>query len=231
MTVYSEEDYLMLSGIQHFCFCRRQWALIHIEHQWSENYFTTDGKLLHKNAHDKSIHEKRGDCLITRGMSVHSSAMGVSGECDVVEFRKNDTEGITLSGQQGLWQPYPVEYKRGKVGAHTIADAMQLCAQGMCLEEMLCCHIPGGALFYCENRRRTEIEFSDNLRKDTVNMFLEMHAMFQKGHTPKVKKSKNCVSCSLKEQCVPNLSKTQSAADYIRRHMMILKSGKAALCF
>jgi CRISPR/Cas system-associated exonuclease Cas4 (RecB family) len=109
---FKEEEYLQLSGLQHFSFCRRQWALIHMEQQWAENVRTTDGRILHEKAHDSSIREKRGDLIITRDMSIHSALLGVSGKCDVVEFHRGET-GIPLPGQEGLWQPYPVEYKRG----------------------------------------------------------------------------------------------------------------------
>ena len=149
---YKEEDFLQLSGLQHFKFCRRRWALIHIENQWAENYRTIDGSILHQNAHDSQFRESRGDRVITRGVSINSSLLGVSGQCDVLEYHREDT-GIPLAGKEGLWQPYPVEYKRGCRREDT-GDALQLCGQAMCLEEMLCCDIPEGALYYGEIRRR-----------------------------------------------------------------------------
>lgn len=145
---YSEEDYLQLSGIQHFKFCRRQWALIHIEQQWADNYRTVDGTLMHERAHDTGLKESRGDLFITRGMNFFSSTLGVSGQCDVLEFRRS-ADGIELKDRDGLWQPYPVEYKRGMYNERT-GDTLQLCGQAMCLEEMLACDIPRGALFYGE---------------------------------------------------------------------------------
>ena len=149
---YKEEDFLQLSGLQHFKFCRRRWALIHIENQWAENYRTIDGSILHQNAHDSQFRESRGDRVITRGVSIRSSLLGVSGQCDVLEYHREGT-GIPLAGKEGLWQPYPVEYKRGSPREDT-GDALQLCGQAMCLEEMLCCDIPEGALYYGEIRRR-----------------------------------------------------------------------------
>ena len=143
--IYPEEDFLQLSGLQHFKFCRRQWALIYIENQWAENFRTTDGVILHENAHNGGFNESRGDLLVTRDMRIFSRTLGVSGACDVLEFRRGKT-GIPLKGRQGLWQPYPVEYKRGQPKENT-ADALQLCGQAMCLEEMLCCEIPRGALW------------------------------------------------------------------------------------
>lgn len=143
--IYPEEDFLQLSGLQHFKFCRRQWALIYIENQWAENFRTTDGVILHENAHNGGFTESRGDLLVTRDMRIFSRTLGVSGACDVLEFRRGKT-GIPLKGREGLWQPYPVEYKRGQPKENT-ADALQLCGQAMCLEEMLCCEIPRGALW------------------------------------------------------------------------------------
>lgn len=110
---YSEDEFLQLSGIQHFLFCRRQWALIHIEQQWNENFHTADGKVMHMKVHDPSSHTKRGDLLIIRAMKVHSSRFGISGECDVVEFHRGD-QGIHLTDHDGMWVPFPVEYKRGR---------------------------------------------------------------------------------------------------------------------
>ena len=136
---YSEEDWLALSGIQHFSFCKRQWALIHIEQLWSENYLTTAGHLEHERAHDYAASESRGDMLIMRDLRVYSRALGITGACDVVEFHKSN-DGVPLHGRDELWLPYPIEYKHGK--SKTIdADRLQLCAEAMCLEEMLACDI------------------------------------------------------------------------------------------
>ncbi|MDO5147400.1 MAG: CRISPR-associated protein Cas4 [Eubacteriales bacterium] len=215
---FREEEFLQLSGLQHFIFCRRQWALIHIEQQWAENFQTMDGKIMHKNAHDGDSRETRGDCIITRGMKVHSSEMGISGECDIVEFHRSDA-GIPLKDKNGIWLPYPVEYKRGKPGNHTKADACQLCAQAMCLEEMLCCEVPEGALFYGEVRRRHTIVFSEEMRSEVRGYLKEMHRLFERGYTPKGKLSKACKSCSLNEVCVPTLVKSRSVDEYIRDYL------------
>ena len=152
---YREEDFLMLSGIQHFCFCQRQWALIHIDMLWEENLRTAEGEIMHDKCHDSMSSESRGDILISRGLPVFSRAMGVSGECDVVEFIRDDN-GISLSGREGRYKVYPVEYKHGSPKEHN-ADVFQLCAQAMCLEEMLVCEISEGALFYGETKRRTKV--------------------------------------------------------------------------
>lgn len=214
---FKEENYLQLSGLQHFAFCRRQWALIHIEQQWAENLRTVDGRILHEKAHDGAAREKRGDLLITRNMSVHSSELGISGSCDVVEFLRSP-EGISLRGQEGLWQPYPVEYKRGSPKT-TDADRLQLCAQAMCLEEMLCCDIPEAAIFYGEIRRREVIDLDESLRDRVRRHLEEMHELYRRSHTPKAKPGKGCNACSLKELCIPKLVKRRSAQEYLFRSM------------
>ena len=217
--IYREKDFLQLSGLQHFAFCRRQWALIHIEQQWRENLRTVEGDLLHRRAHDEQARERRGDILILRGLSVASAALGISGKCDVVEFRA-DPGGISLRGEEGLWVPFPVEYKRGSPKPHR-ADELQLCAQAMCLEEMLCCTVSEGAIFYGETRRRTSVSFSRELREQVKAMLEEMHQLYRRGYTPKVRRSRSCNACSLKELCLPALMKENDVNAYLRQAMEV----------
>lgn len=215
--MYREEEYLMLSGLQHFAFCRRQWALIHIEQQWEENLRTVEGELMHERCHDEQQTEKRGNLLIVRGMRVASPTLGVSGACDVVEFH-TDSNGISLFGREGLWQPFPIEYKHGKPKPHK-ADELQLCAQAMCLEEMLACEISEGALFYGETARRQSVLFTEELKNTVRDMLKEMHDYFSRGYTPKVKPSKSCQACSLKELCLPKLYRKRSAKEYLMQRI------------
>ena len=215
--MYEENEFLQLSGIQHFAFCRRQWALAYIEMQWQENVRTVEGRLLHEKAHDTTSREKRGDLLISRGMPIHSKTLGISGECDVVEFRR-EADGITLQGYEGTYKVVPVEYKKGKPKQGN-ADILQLTAQAMCLEEMLCCDIPFGYLYYGEIRRREKIEFSKEIRKEVCEMFREMHGYFSRQYTPKVRWSKSCNACSLKDICLPVLGKTKSVKNYLDEHL------------
>lgn len=207
----------MLSGIQHYAFCPRQWALIHIEQQWEENYFTVMGNIMHENVHDKEFTEKRKNVVITRGMPVFSRTLGVRGDCDVVEFHK-DKDGIPLSNYDGTYQPIPVEYKRGKPKEHD-ADILQLCAQALCLEEMLVCRINSGFLYYGETRRRLEVVLDEELRLKVKDSFEKMHQLFDKNYTPKVKATKACKACSLSELCLPKLNKKISVADYLERNL------------
>ena len=212
--MYSEEEYLMLSGIQHFVFCRRQWALIHIEDQWEENYRTIDGDIMHERVHDAGFHEKRGDLIITRAMAVSSARLGISGECDAVELRK-DPGGITLHGIDGKYSVTPVEYKRGEPKEDD-CDAVQLTAQALCLEDMLCCEIPFGYLYYGETRRRVKVVFDADIRRRTEEAIAEMHDLYRKHHTPKVKRRKACNACSLKNICLPVICGNKKASAYVR---------------
>lgn len=218
--MYGDDDLLLLSGIQHFSFCRRQWALIHIEQQWAENLLTVQGAQLHTKAHEAAA-EKRGDLLLIRDLPVVSRELGLRGACDVVEFHVHP-QGVELKGRYGKagekYHPVPVEYKRGK-SKENDADRLQLCAQALCLEEMLVCDIPAGYLFYGETRRREEVAFDDALRSEVLRITGEMHAHYKRGHTPKSKPGKHCRACSLEHICVPALCKNPSVKNYMERSL------------
>lgn len=210
---YSEDEFLMISGIQHFTFCRRQWALIHIEQQWNENVHTVVGELMHKKVHDPSLSEKRKDVLVVRALPVSSKTLGLSGECDVVEFHRQE-DGIKLFGHRGLYSIYPIEYKKGKPKV-TEEDVLQLVAQAMCLEEMFSTTVSEGALFYGETRRRENVSITGELRQQVSHMAEEMHQYYRRRYTPKVRSGKQCQSCSLKDLCLPRLGKTVSVKEYM----------------
>lgn len=214
---YNEDEYLSLSGIQHFMFCRRQWALIHIEQQWEENLRTVEGHLMHKNAHDSLMTETRGDIIITRGMPVFSKELGVYGVCDVVEFHRCD-DGVNLFGREGRYLPCPIEYKKGRPKESDM-DSLQLAAQVVCLEEMLCCTIRSAYLFYGETRRRVEVPMIDELRNKVSSAFFEMHQYYERRYTPKVRPTKQCKACSLKDICLPVLCKNRKVDAFID-HML-----------
>ena len=169
---------------------------------------------MHRNVHDASLHEKRGDTVTARAMAVSSARLGLSGECDAVEFRK-DSGGIEIFGLDGRYSVTPIEYKRGAPKADE-SDIMQLAAQAMCLEEMLCCDIPVGYLFYGDTRHRLKVEIDAALRSRVEKAVCEMHDMFSRRYTPKVKRSKACNACSLKEICLPVLCSEKSAEKYMR---------------
>jgi len=209
-----EDNFLLLSGIQHFKFCKRQWALIHIEQQWHENEYTVEGEMFHATADNPTKIEKRNNVISLRAMRVQSYKLGITGICDVVEFYQSES-GINMHGWDGLWRVYPIEYKVGSPKIHN-ADELQLCAEAMCLEEMLCCDIPEGSIYYGEIRRRKQIIFTPELRDEVIESFKEMNSYFEKGWTPKVKPFKGCKLCSLRDICLPKISKVKKASAYIK---------------
>ncbi|MFT8710177.1 MAG: CRISPR-associated protein Cas4 [Sporolactobacillus sp.] len=209
----NEDDYLMLSGIQHFQFCRRQWALIHIEQQWNENVRTVEGQYLHRKADEPFIREKRGDKLIVRAMPVKSRELQISGICDVVEFVKSD-DGVLINGLDGTYLAFPIEYKRGKPKVDD-ADIVQLAAQAICLEEMLLCHVSTGFIFYNEIKHRMTVELTDACKAKVRAMVAEMQTYYKRRYTPKVKTGKFCKNCSLQDICLPKLMHQRSARSYI----------------
>lgn len=236
-TEYTPDDLLPLSGIQHFLFCRRQWALIHIEQQWRENALTAEGRIMHKRADDPFFTETRNGVVAARSVPVASYRLGLSGVCDVVEFlpsplrpspsgrgdggegQGKGSAGVKLPNREGFYFPVPIEYKRGKPKREPVDEA-QLCAQAMCLEEMLSTSVPRGYLYYGQTRHREEIEFTPQLRTLVEEMSAEMHNYFSRGYTPKVKTHKGCRSCSLADVCLPVLQeKVVAASRYIRQNI------------
>lgn len=213
MVSNKEERYLMLSGLQHFQFCKRQWALIHIEQQWEENVRTIEGRHLHQKVDDPFKKEKRGGKLIVRGLPVRSRKMQISGICDVVEFIE-DPNGVELVGVDGRYRAHPVEYKRGKPKKGE-EDIIQLAAQAMCLEEMLLCTIDKGFLYYHEIKHRIEVSITEALRDQVRRMAEEMHRYYDHRYTPKVKTGPFCKNCSLQHICLPKLMNKRSVKRYI----------------
>ncbi|PID56160.1 CRISPR-associated protein Cas4 [candidate division KSB3 bacterium] len=199
--MYHEDDYIQLSALQHYLFCPRQCALAYMEMIWDDNQFTMQGNILHERVHRES-REKRGDLIISRGLRLVSAQLGLSGQADAVEFHKSQ-QGCRLPHTRGRWQPFPVEYKRGKPKKNN-CDAVQLCAQAICLEEMLGCDIPAGALFYGKARRRKEVEFTPALRGETRQCAAATHNLLRSGLTPPPLADKRCNNCSLQERCMPD---------------------------
>jgi len=215
---YTSDELLPLSGIQHFLFCRRQWALIHVERQWQENALTAEGRIMHKRVDDPFFTETRKGVITARSVPIASYRLGLSGVCDVVEFTASP-DGVKLPNKEGLYLAAPVEYKRGKEKQNH-SDEAQLCAQAMCLEEMLSIPIPYGYLYYGETRHRVGIELTAELRTLVKDMSDEMHNYFSRGYTPKVKPFKGCRSCSLADVCLPVLQgKVIPASKYIKQQV------------
>ena len=216
-TEYAADELLALSGIQHFSFCRRQWALIHVERLWQENALTAEGRLMHERSDDPFDTEIRSGVVIARAMAVASYRLGLYGVCDVVEFIPTEG-GIPLRNRPGEYLPRPVEYKRGKEKEDE-CDLLQLCAQAMCLEEMIPVAIPLGYLFYGQTRRRVVVELTPQLRGQVESVSAEMHDYFARGYTPRVKTSKACRSCSLNDLCLPRLQTRLAASRYIQQQI------------
>lgn len=215
MTDYKEEDYLLLSGIQHFSFCKRQWALIHIEQEWKENVLTVEGNYLHEKADNPFVREKRGETIYVRALPVHSREMGISGVCDMVEFVQ-DNNGIPLDQEEGLYRVKPIEYKRGKTKKHD-ADILQLVAQIICLEEMLATTIHEAALFYNQTKKRENLKMTEEMKQRVRTMIQEMHHYYNRRYTPRVKTGKHCQRCSLRDICLPRLLEREKVSSYMNR--------------
>lgn len=218
---YAEDCLLPLSGIQHLAFCERQWALIHVERQWAENQRTVEGHYLHERAHNPFLFDEVRGRLVARAVPLASRRLGVYGQADVVESRPASREegGVPLPGQDGFWLPSPVEYKRGKPKRDE-RDEVQLCAQAMCLEEMLGTVLPDGDLYYGQTRRRTHVRFTAELRHRVEELSRRMHELFGAGLTPPATKGTRCRLCSLVDVCLPGITRRpRSVTGYIRRSL------------
>src|SRR4051812_29295938 len=185
---FTEDDLLPLSALQHLLFCERQAALIHVEQLWAENPLTVQGRQLHEKV-DSAAGESRGDVRVARSLPLRCLRLGLSGRADLVELhRVSDDDdagepGAVLPGVAGRWRPFPVEYKRGRPKPYH-ADEVQLCAQALCLEEMLGTPVPAGALFYGQTRRRHDVPFSEALRGETEEAAARLHRLLASGVTP-----------------------------------------------
>ena len=207
-------DLLPISEVNHFVFCRRLFGLCCINTEWAENHHTIKGEIFHDRVHDSGTRDWRNGVLTLRGLSVVSHKLGMTGRCDAVEFRP-DENGVPLHGEQGLFAVYPVEFKKGSHRSDGAAEA-QLCVEAMCLEEMLYCRIPEGALYFGESRRRVTVQFNEELRTKVEKICREMHEYYQQQHVPKATPGKHCEGCSLSDLCLPKLMKRpKSVAHYI----------------
>jgi CRISPR-associated exonuclease Cas4 len=188
--MFTNDEYVMLSALQHFAFCPRQCALIHIEQAWTENIYTLRGLRVHETVN------KPGDELIEEGIRVerslylHSLKLGLKGIADVVEFLSDGT-------------PYPVEYKSGSRKVRP-ADNIQLCAQALCLEEMLDRPVLKGAIFHYKSRRRREVFLDDKLRSLTIQTIQQTRSLLATAKLPPPVRDKRCDDCSLIETCMPD---------------------------
>ena len=215
---YEEDDLLQLSALQHLVFCERQCALIHIENVWADNALTVHGGHMHDKVHeDGDRTESRGDIRIARGLPLRSMKLGLSGISDVVEFHRVSEGGVQLADVRGFWRPFPVEYKRGRP-KQSRCDEVQVCAQAICLEEMLGVFISEGALFYGATRHRFEVSFDVALRAETEHAALRLHDLIHNRRIPSAVRDSKCDNCSLLEICMPEIAvKSQSAKSYLNK--------------
>ncbi len=203
--MFEEDSLIMISALQHYVFCPRQCALIHIEQVWAESRLTAEGRLMHERVHEEG-NETRGSIRIARGLPLRSLRLGLVGMADVVEFHRQD---------KSVWQPFPVEYKRGKPKPDH-SDSIQLCAQAMCLEEMLNTEVPKGALYYGRTHRRLDVDFDAGLRAEVGQTAQNVRELIQSGKTPEPIYAKRCESCSLLSACLPKtIAKNKSAKRYL----------------
>ena len=202
----NDSDHIPLSALQHYLYCPRQCALIHVEQAWAENQFTAEGRVLHEATSEIGTEKRRGVRVVT-AMPLVSRHLSVSGIADLVEMHKNE---------DGTWRPFPVEYKRGKPKSHR-ADEVQLCAQAIALEEMFNVALDEGALFYGETRRRVTVLLDPALRQLTQQVAIATRAMFAEKLTPAaVYEKRKCGGCSLVDHCQPKrLSRGVSAAAWL----------------
>jgi CRISPR-associated exonuclease Cas4 len=215
---YAESDLLPISGLQHLAFCERRWALVQIESIWADNRFTAEGNALHRRAHSGEI-ESRPGALIRRTLLLHSLRLGLTGQADIVEFQPSPA-GILLAGHRGFWTAFPIEYKRSRDKATSRAYHVQLCAQAICLEEMLGTSIPEGAVYDGTHRRRQSVELTPELRARTESLAARMHLLFDRHCTPAPIFTKACKDCSLVEDCHPQiLSHPERVSDYLKNVM------------
>lgn len=199
-----EAEVLPLSALQHFLYCPRQCALIHLEKVWEENRFTAEGRIMH-NRVDSGESRKRGQVSEDRAVPIRSQELGLYGVADVLEMQ-TDPDGKNV--------PFPVEYKRGSPKIEHW-DRAQLCAQAICLEEMLEVNIPEGAIFYGTPRRREKVTFGREIRDFVHTSCQQMHELIQQGVTPPAEYGQRCRGCSLARTCMPKLGKKQKVENYL----------------
>jgi len=205
--MYLEDQFIQLSALQHYVFCPRQCALIHVEDVWDENLYTVRGGILHEKV-DTDTHETRGALKTVRGLRIHSFRVGIAGRADVVEFYKSKDRSDGM-------EVVPVEFKSGQP-KHDVSDKVQLCAQALCLEEMLNTPVNRGVFFYGRIRRRVQVEIDSQLRKQTEEVIAAVHDIVSRKHVPQAKYMEKCRRCSLLDICQPKAMNERKLHNYLR---------------
>jgi len=204
--MFTEDDFIKLSALQHYVFCPRQCGLIHVEDVWTDNVFTVRGEILHEKV-DTDTYETRGIIKTVRALRIHSTRLGIVGQCDVVEFRKSTYADVSLDVM-------PVEFKSGKP-KEDVSDKVQLCAQALCLEEMMNTQVKRGAFFYGKIRRRVQVELDEELRKQTEEIITAVHEIVSQKKVPAARYNEKCRNCSLEEMCMPKAMNEKKLQHYM----------------
>jgi CRISPR-associated exonuclease Cas4 len=225
--MFSEDELLPIAALQHLAFCERQWGLMYLEQIWADNRLTAEGLVEHQRV-DSADTESRGTLRTVHALRLRSLRLGLTGRADACEFHLVDDagEGVHLDGVEGLWRPFPVEHKHGrpKLG---VCDEVQLCAQALCLEEMLGIVVPAGALFYGKPRRRANIALTAELRAETERLASRLHEMTRLAVTPGCVYESKCESCSLLIHCMPkSAGARRGARDYLDRAVSEILDGR-----
>lgn len=217
--MYSEDQMLMLSGIQHYVFCARQWALIHIDQVWQDNVLTMEGSLQHNVVDDPEYRQNNGGVITVRGFRVASYALGLTGIADAVELHPaTSANGIYFGKYSGYFLPFPIEYKHGSKKSID-CDILQLAAQAMCIEEMYGVAVTQGAIFYRKTNRRQAVEITEEIRRRVRNTSDMMHGLFETGKLPKAPLQAKCRNCSLIDACMPASEAQSDVQTYLNQYM------------
>ncbi len=202
--MFNEDDFIMISALQHYVYCPRQCGLIHVDDVWHENLYTVRGNILHEKV-DTDTYETRGTKKTVRGLRIHSFRLGITGRCDVVEFKETKNGEVIM----------PVEFKSGEP-KNDISDKVQLCAQVFCLEEMLNTKITHGAFFYGKIRRRDVVEIDNELRLQTESIIASVREIVSKKILPAAEYTAKCRNCSLQDICQPKAMNKRKLQQYIK---------------
>jgi len=218
--MFDPDEYLMLSGIQHFVFCQHQWAMIHIEQRWAENRLTAEGQIMHNNADNPAYRQKNGDLITLRRVAIASASLGLYGFSDAVELIPSATpeKSVTHPSYPGYWRMHPVEYKHGRPKPD-LRDKVQVVAQAICLEEMFNTVIPDCTIFYGDVNRRITFAIDNEIRDFTEKCAMEMHRIFDKGIVPDPVYKPHCRNCSLFDECMPKTPSQASVNNYLKTNL------------
>ena len=203
--MFTEDDFIHINALQHYMFCRRQCALVYVEDVWQENVLTIRGSILHEKIDSENYETRRGVKSVFN-LRIHSYRLGIVGKCDVVEFRKGASATLVT----------PVEFKAGKPKCDN-TDKVQLCAQVLCLEEMLSTTIPEAEFFYGKIRRRVPVEMDSSLREQTENVVQGVRELLSKQIVPKMEYHSHCRSCSLEQICMPKVLNDKKIKNYLHQ--------------